>query len=82
MKALETQRSKETFNVCQFFQDKTYEYVRRGVSAEEAIKAYKHYTTSVGARLGTTVQVIVTDSGDYINMEWTFAEGYVYPHPD
>lgn len=39
------------YSVCQFFPDGTYVYVRRFVSAEEAVKAAAHYSQSVGARL-------------------------------
>lgn len=67
------------FSVCQFFDDGSYEYVRRFVSAEEAMKAVQHYTTSVGARIGTTVRVIITDGGDYTNFEWKFGEGVTFP---
>jgi hypothetical protein len=66
------------FSVCQFFDDGTSEYVRRFVSAEEAVKAAKHYTESVGARLGMTVRVIITDGGDCTNFEWKFGEGITY----
>jgi hypothetical protein len=67
------------FSVAQFFQDGTYEYVRRYVDAEEAVTAAKHYTTSVGAQLGTTVRVIITDGGDFTNFEWQFGKGVTYP---
>jgi hypothetical protein len=67
------------FSVCQFFSNDMYEYVRRWVSAEEAMKAFQHYTTSVGARLGTTVRVIITDGGDDTNMEWIFGKGITFP---
>jgi len=70
--------SKE-FSVCQFFPDGTYEYVRRYVEGEEAVKAFIHYCTSVGAKMGTTVRVILTDGGDCVNMEWKREEGVVYP---
>lgn len=63
-----------TFSVCQFFEDGNYEYTRRWVSAEEAVKAFKHYTSSVGARLGTTTRVIITDALDCTNMEWEFGK--------
>lgn len=69
----------ELFNVCQFFKDGTYEYVRKNVTAEEAMKAFAHYTNSVGAKLGFTKRVIVTDGGDCINAEWKLGEGYTYP---
>jgi len=67
------------FSVCQFFPDGSYEYVRRNVSAEEAVTAVKHYTTSVGARIGTTKRVIITDGGDCVNFEWEFGKGITFP---
>jgi hypothetical protein len=67
------------FSVCQFFQDDSYEYVRRYVDAEEAAKAAAHYTQSVGARMGFTQRVIITDGGDCIAFEWKFGEGIVFP---
>jgi len=67
------------FSVCQFFPDGAYEYVRRFVGPEEAVKAFQHYTHSVGARLGTTVRVIITDGGDMTNMEWKFGKGITFP---
>lgn len=69
------------FSVCQFFADGTYEYVRRYVSAEAAVLAAKHYTSSVGAKLGTTKRVIITDGGDCTNFEWKFGEGITYGGP-
>jgi len=67
------------FNVVQFFVDGSYEYVRRRVSAEEAVNAAQHYTTSIGAQIGTTTRVIITDGGDSTNFEWKFGEGVTYP---
>ncbi len=67
------------FSVVQFFADETYEYVRRGVSAPEAVGAAKHYAASVGARLGTTRRVIITDGEDFTTFEWKFGEGVTYP---
>ena len=69
----------EKFNVCQFFMDGQYEYVRRNVEMAEAVNTFKHYTTSVGARIGTTVRVIITDTGDEICAEWKRGEGLVFP---
>lgn len=70
------------FSVCQFFQDGRYEYVRRYVGAKEAVETAKRYTESVGARLGTTVRVIITDGDDNTNFEWKFGEGVTYPPPE
>jgi hypothetical protein len=67
------------FSVYQFFKDESYECVRSFVSAEEAVKAAQHYCTSVGARMGTTVRVIITDGGDCTNFEWKYGEGVTFP---
>ncbi len=70
------------FSVCQFFADGTYEYVRRHVSAESAVKAAKIYTTNVAARIGITNRVIITDGGDCTNFEWIAGKDVVYPPRD
>jgi hypothetical protein len=67
------------FSVCQFFTSGGYEYVRRWVSAEEAAKAFKHYTTNVASRYGMVARVIITDGGDCINYEWQLGKGIVFP---
>lgn len=69
----------ETFSVCQFFEDGSYEYVRRNVDAEDAAKAFHFYTHNVSARIGLTARVIVTDSGDYIAAEWHYRQGVTFP---
>jgi len=68
----------ELYNVVRFFPDGQYEYVRKAVSAEEAVKATQHYTTSVGARMGTTVRVIITDMMDCTCFEWKDGK-IIYP---
>ena len=72
----------ELYSVVQFFKDEQYEYVRRNVPDATALKAFQHYTTSVGARMGTTVRVIITDMGDSIVAEWEFGKGLVWPPPE
>jgi hypothetical protein len=69
----------DEYSVCQFFEDGSYEYVRRYVSAEEAVKAAEHYINSVAAKLGLVKRVIITDGGDCTNFEWKSGEGIVYP---
>lgn len=73
--------SEERFNTCQFFANGDYEYVRRVVPAEDAMKAAMHYITCIGAQVGTTVRVIVTDMDDCIVFEWKREEGITHP-PD
>lgn len=67
------------YNVVQFFPNEQSEYVRRAVDVEEAVRAARHYTTSVGARIGTTTRVIVTDMMDCTVFEWIYGKGIVYP---
>jgi len=68
------------FSVCQFFPDGSYEYVRRWVDAEEAVKAFRHYTENPAARiLKITQRVILTDGGDCVNMEWVQGKGITFP---
>jgi hypothetical protein len=74
--------SDNEFSVWQFSTDamgSIQERVREWVSAEEAMKAFMHYTRNVAVKLGFTERVIVTDGGDCIVAEWTKAEGYTYP---
>ena len=68
----------DEFSVVQFFEDGSYEYVRRWVSAEEAVKAAKHYTTSVVARAGFVTKVMITDGGDFCCFEWQYGKGITF----
>ena len=68
----------DEFSVCQFFANGMYEYVRRYVSALEAVKAFKHYSNSVATKLGVVERVIITDGGDHTNIEWVAGKGYSY----
>lgn len=67
------------FSVCQFFLDGAYEYVCRFVPAAEAVRVFKLLASSLGARIGTTRRVIITDGGDCTNAEWEFGKGLTYP---
>lgn len=49
---------------------------RRYVGPEEAVKVAQHYCTSVAARMGWTVRVIIVDSGDCVAFEWIYGKGY------
>lgn len=67
------------FNVVQFFEDGSHEYVRRFVGAEEAVKTARIYTRNPAAMVGITRRVIITDGGDCTNFEWRYGEGVVFP---
>jgi hypothetical protein len=67
------------FSVVQFFKDGTHEYVRRFASSDEAMKAIKHYTTSVAVKMGLVERVIITDGGDCCCFEWIHDKGITFP---
>lgn len=67
------------FSVAQFFADGTHEYVGRWLDAKAACTMAVRYATSVGAKIGTTRQVIITDSLDFTVWDWRFGEGMVFP---
>lgn len=66
------------YNVVQWFENGVYEYVRRNVTAEQAFEAARHYCTCVGAKLGTTVRVIIEDDGGNAAFEWTREQGIIF----
>lgn len=75
-----TQNNKETFCVYQFFyNDLGYEKVAQYVSAEEAIRIYNGLVSSLGAKMGTTEKIIITDMWDLTVLEWCFGKGIVFP---
>jgi len=67
------------FSVCQFFESGDYEYYKRFVDAETAVKAAHFLTHNVAARIGTTNRIIITDGGDCISFEWIYGKGVVFP---
>lgn len=67
------------FSVCQFFMDDSYDYDVRYVDSETAMQSFKDRISSVGAQVGTTRRVIITDGGDCINAEWEFGKGLTFP---
>lgn len=69
----------ELFNVVQFFKDGTHEYVRREVEMAEAVEGARHYCSSVAAKLGMVVRVIITDDGDHTCFEWQYGKGVTFP---
>lgn len=69
------------FSVYQFFSNDSYEEVLRFVDAKTAVYKAKDLTNSIGALVGTTLRVIITDGGDYTCFEWTHTDGIVFPPP-
>ena len=78
--------SEELFSVWQYLagpgepdENAYVDRVRIRVPLEEALRAVKHYTRNVTARIGVTRRVIIVDSGDYIVFEWIYGKGVVFP---
>ena len=67
------------FSVYQFFIDGSYEMLCHFVLPEPASKIFASATTSLGAQLGTTQRVIITDGGDCIVFEWIYGKGITFP---
>ena len=71
--------SGDVFSVWQFFADGTQEHVLERVEAERAVPCAHRLTQSIGAQIGTTVRVIITDPGDDTVFEWQREAGVVFP---
>jgi hypothetical protein len=72
----------DEFSVYQFFPGGSYEAVKRFVGPQEACATAHQCCTSLGARIGTTQRVIITDGGDCINFEWQFGKGITFGGPN
>lgn len=67
------------FSVVQWFPNGQYEYVRRYVDVETAVLVAIHYMTCIGAKIGTTVRVIIEDGGGYCSLDWERDKGIIFP---
>lgn len=67
------------FSVCQFFDDDSYEYVVRFVSAENAVRTALKLKLGACAKFGLVKRIIITDGGDSINWEWEYGKGIIFP---
>jgi hypothetical protein len=76
---MEEEMTEPTFSVFQFFDDDSYECVCHRVLAPEALQSARRFSTSVGAIVGTTKRVIITDAGDNTVFEWKHGQGVVFP---
>jgi hypothetical protein len=66
------------FSVVQFFRDGSHEYVRRWITAGEAVHTARDYTRSVDTKCGFVAKVIITDGGDHTVFEWRYGEGITF----
>lgn len=75
-------KTEAEFSVYQFFPDESYEPVLRFVDGETAVRMASRLTQTLGAKIGMTRRVIITDGGDHTCFEWTFGEGVTFPPPE
>jgi len=66
------------FSVYQFLSDGTTERVRSFVTAEEAVKAFMHYTGNVATMMGIVEKVMITDGGDHCVYQWEKGKGVTW----
>jgi hypothetical protein len=67
------------FNVWAFFANGDSHQFAKEVDARTAVDTARRLIRSLGAQLGTTVKVIITDGGDCTNFEWAAGYGIVFP---
>lgn len=71
------------FHVYQVFVGGEFERVTpEPIAAREAVSMATDLTKTVGARIGSTCRVFVTDSGDFVVWEWRYGEGVAFPSRD
>jgi len=70
---------REQYSVAIFFRDGRYFYAMRWVTGEVAVRGFRRFCEGPQARAGLWHRIIVTDGGDFTNMEWKHGEGYTYP---
>ena len=68
------------FSVYQWFVNGTYERVLHLVDVNSAVVQACKLATSAGAKIGTTIRVMITDGGDCSCWEWVHGEGIVFPN--
>lgn len=73
--------SEGQFSVYQFFPDDNHERVCSFVDGETAVRTAIRLTGSLGAKLGMTRRVIITDALDCTCFEWVHGKGVTYPSP-
>jgi len=64
------------FSVFQFLDDGTCNYVRTDANIDDAVAVFATIVNCVGARIGTTRRVVITDGRD--SVQWTFGRGISY----
>lgn len=66
------------YSVYAFFPDESSMADLERVDAQTAVLAAKRLTESLGARMGTTRRVIITDGGDNTCFQWEYGKGVTF----
>lgn len=68
------------FSVYQWFAGSLqYEEVLRFVDAETAVQKARSLSMSIGAAIGTTQFIRISDGGDSTVFEWEYGKGVTFP---
>jgi hypothetical protein len=65
------------YSVCQFYEDKSYEYICKNVPSEKAARVFYEHTEGMRIKLGV-IRVILIDSGawDCTMLDWQAGKGF------
>lgn len=67
------------FSVFAFFPDESYLLEAEWVDEETAVKTAARLVDTIGARIGATRRVIITDAFDLTVFQWEFGKGVTFP---
>lgn len=63
------------YSVCCHYDDGTTRYVERDVTVGVAVETFANVTTGIGAWIGSTQRVTVTDQHNVVSLEWKYGRG-------
>jgi hypothetical protein len=72
----------ELFDVWLFYRSGYHQRLEEDLEAEEAVKAAKRFTESVGAKTGLLLEIRIVDGGDNCVFQWKRGEGVTFPPRD
>lgn len=70
----------DDFHVYQFYVGGLHERATlEPVGEHHAVKRAAELTQTLGARIGSTCRILITDRDDYVVWEWRYGEGLILP---
>lgn len=70
------------FTVYQFFIGGQCAPATEPLKARTALREAKELTATLGARIGSTCRIVITDAGGGTVWEWRYGHGVVFPRED